>query len=104
MKVIILVWAAMAVAMAGEAGRGTLAGRVLDPSNAVVSGAKVLVTNQATGDRIDGITGSVILRNGESCVFESDGFRNWYVVAFSRRPRRSRLAVLQHPEFGGVIS
>lgn len=65
---------------------------------------QMVVVRPADGNRIDGTRASVLLRNGESCIFESDGMRNWYVVAFSRRPRRSANVILQHPDFDGVIS
>jgi hypothetical protein len=40
----------------------------------------------ATGDRIDGEEEAVRIRPGESCIFESDGARNWWVVSFSAKP------------------
>jgi len=49
---LILVLAAVSVgSLFGQAGRGTLRGTILDPSGAVVAGARVSAVNEATGVR-----------------------------------------------------
>src|SRR5205085_9263768 len=45
----ILVWLVCTSAIYGQAGVGLIAGRVADPTAAVVPDAKITVTNEATG-------------------------------------------------------
>ena len=57
---LILVLAAVSVgSLFGQAGRGTLRGTILDPSGAVVAGARVSAVNEATGVRSLSTTTSV---------------------------------------------
>ena len=61
-------------------------------------GHQVLVKNVGKGkvdvspafeELIDTEPEAVRVGAGESCIFESDGVSNWYVVAFSKKPPRS---------------
>jgi Carboxypeptidase regulatory-like domain len=63
---LLCLWLSLGIAASGQAGFGSISGKITDPSGAVVPSAKITITNTATNLRSETVTNS----DGEYQVFQ----------------------------------